>query len=124
MAKITLCQVWVNLMATGQAVHAYSSDRSRGRAVEGQVRKYAAGRMRPVVSEGVRGTFSFKLRDVSGGDVATLESWFGLPVCVRDYRGRVFFGVYFELSESERRTRDLYDITINLQEITYQLGVL
>lgn len=124
MATITLRQVWINLMSTGQAVHAYSSDRGRGRSIDGEVRKYASGRMRPVVSEGVHGQVAFKLRDVSGQDVTTLESWFGEPVCIRDYRGRVYFCVFFSLTEVERKTRDLYDIDISAQEITYQLGVL
>lgn len=122
MAMISLRQVWINLLSTGEAVHAYSSDRGRSREQQGDVRQYASGRFRPVSVEGVRGQVVFKLRDVTETDIETLESWFGEPVCVRDYRGRVFFGVYFGFAEDERKDKTLYDLSLALHQITYTLG--
>ncbi len=123
MAMVTLNQVWINLLSTGEAVHAYSSDRSRATGITGDVRQYAGGRQRAVSTEGIRGQVTFRLRDITNEDIETLKSWYGQPVCLRDYRSRVYFGVYFSISESERRTQDLFDIAMTVQEITYVVGV-
>lgn len=123
MAKLELRHVWINLLSTGIAVHAYSSDRGRETGVDGEVRKYAGGRLRAVSSVGTRGTFAFKLRDLSDADIERLKSWYGQPVVVRDHRGRRYFGVYFGLQESERKTKTLWDAALVLQEITYSEGV-
>lgn len=123
MASVTLGQVWINLLSTGEAVHAYSSDRGRATSMAGEVRQYAGGRQRPVSVEGVRGEFTCKLRDVTDMQIEQLKAWYGEPVCVRDYRSRVYFGVYWALTERERRTEDLYDVDIRIQEITYKVGL-
>lgn len=122
MAKLELRQVWINLMSTGAAVHAYSSDRGRETSVDGEVRKFAGGRLRAISSEGQRGTFAFKLRDVTNDQIEILKSWYGKLVCVRDHRGRRYFGVYFAAPETERKTTTLWDVSINLQEVTYEEG--
>lgn len=122
MAVVTLGQVWINLLSTGEAVHAYSSDRSRTTSMAGDVRQYAGGRQRPVSVDGIKGEFVCKLRDVTDEDIELLKSWYGDPVCVRDFRSRVYFGVYWSLAERERRTANLYDVDIRVQEITYVRG--
>jgi hypothetical protein len=122
MAKLELRQVWINLLSTGAAVHAYSSDRGRGTSVDGEVRKFAGGRLRGISSEGQRGQFTFKLRDVTNDDIETLKSWYGRPVIVRDHRGRRYFGLYFSVDENERKAIDLWDVTLTVQEITYVEG--
>lgn len=123
MAKLQLRQVWINLLSTGAAVHAYSSDRGRETSVDGEVRKYAGGRLRAISSVGTRGSFAFKLRDVTDNDIEVLKTWYGKPVVVRDHRGRRYFGVFFAVNESERKDTTLWDASINLQEITYIEGV-
>lgn len=122
MAMVTLHEVWINLLSTGEAVHAYSSDRGRVTGMTGDVRQYAGGRQRAVSTEGVKGQFTFKLRDVTDDDIELLKSWYGDPVCVRDYRGRVYFGVFWSLTETERGHIELYDVALTVQEITYVVG--
>lgn len=122
MAKLRLHQVWINLLSTGAAVHAYSSDRGRETSIDGEVRKYAGGRLRAISSVGTRGSFVFKLRDVTNDDIERLKSWYGQPVCVRDHRGRRYFGVYFNVAETERTDTTLWDASITVQEITYTEG--
>lgn len=123
MAKLELRQVWINLLSSGVAVHGWSSDRGRETSVDGEVRKYAGGRLRAVSSVGTRGSFAFKLRDITNNDIEMLKSWYGQPVVVRDHRGRVYFGVFFSVQETERKDVSLYDASLTLQEITYTLGV-
>ncbi len=124
MAMITLGRVWINLLATGESINAYSSDRSRGTGINGTVNQYAGGRFRPTTIEGVRGSFAFKLRDVTELQIETLKTWYGQPVVVRDHRGRVYFAVFFNLAETERRDTSLYDVALTIEEITYTLGVV
>lgn len=123
MAMITLNQVWLNRLSDGAlVVHAYSSDRGRGTGMAGEVRQFAGGRQRPIVREGVRGTFTFKLRDLTDDDIESVKENYGVPVCVRDHRGRVYFGIYFASEETERKDKELWDLSINVQEITYEVG--
>lgn len=122
MATLTLSRMWINLLDTGAAVSAYSADRSEDEGVNGDVVTFAGGRQRAILSEGTNRTYTFKLRDVVDADVATLKSWNGRSVCVRNDRGLRIFGVYFDLKIDERKTKGYYDVSMTVTQISYQEG--
>lgn len=125
MATLTLNRLWINLIATGDSVDAYTApDRPAVYEQAGEVRTFAGGRQRSITMEGERGTFSFVLQDVVRADITTLRSWQGLTVQVRDNRGRLFNGVYFGLSENERFNEPtLYQVAITLNVVSQDEGV-
>lgn len=124
-AVLTLGKLFVNLLSTGVGVSAYSQP---GRAAtyekRGDVRVYAGGRLRSVTQEGAPGTFSFTLQDVTRAQIDLLQAWAGLPVQVRDNRGRIYNGVYYTVNEAERFNEPtLYEVPITLNVITFVEGV-
>lgn len=123
MATLTLDRVWINRMDSGEAVAAYSWDRSQGYDQDGTVETYAGGRQRSITVEGERGTFSVTLRDVSLATVELLRSWIGLGVQVRDHRGQRWFGVFHAVNPSEHKDPTLYDAAITVRTVTVVEGV-
>lgn len=117
MATLTLPMLWINLMADGTGVSAYSSDRSLSYASEGEVRTYAGGRQRSIAAEGTRSQWSFRLVPVTAATVATLNGWRNLAVQVRDHRGQALIGVYRSVEIGELPS-GLYSIGLTVQGIT------
>lgn len=125
MATLTLTRVWLNLIATGAAVSAYSKP---GRDVtyenKGEVRTYAGGRQRAITQEGEIVTLPFTLQDVVRADIDTLRSWKGLAVQYRDNRGRLFNGSLFVVVEQERFNEPLlYEVPLVLRGVSQDAGV-
>lgn len=120
MATLNLTKVWINRLDTGVAVSAQSApSRKRSMSRDGEVRSYAGGRQRAITRAGVRGGFDFTLKSVPFATVQTLESWMGVPVQVRDHRGQVFVGVFFDVPcDEERDDVNLYDVALSLRTIT------
>jgi hypothetical protein len=119
MATLTLTQVWVNLMSTGESVVGNSTtSRSQSYAVDGDVRTYAGGRQRSITQLGERGRFEFTLELVSLTALATLRSWAGQAVQVRDHRGQQWYGTYFEVAVGEHRASAYYSAQITLLTVT------
>lgn len=123
MAVISLHQVWINLLSTGESVVAYSTDRAYARASDGGVRKYAGGRLRNISSAGTTGQFNVKLRDVTQPQLNTLDAWKEQEIQFRDHRGRKIFGVFHALAITERKVVSLYDVSLVIEEITYNEAV-
>lgn len=123
MVAIVLDRTFVNLVATGAVVQAYTGrGRSRAYKTDGAVAAFAGGRYRSIALEGVAGQQTFMLRDVSTADIETLKSWIGETVLVRDNRGRRMFGTYYEVGYSDRMLDGYYDVTLNVTEVTYNEG--
>lgn len=122
MATLPLNKVWLNLMATGEAVSAPSNGRARAMSVEGEVRTYGGGRRRSISSVGRRNLMPFTLLRLTALQVVTLENWLGRDVMYRDYRGQRIVGCYFELGFREYKDPNRYDITITLNEVTWVEG--
>lgn len=124
MATLLLTKIFVNLMSSGEFVAAYSQvGRGYSTSVEGRVDTFGGGRQRAIAVEGERTAYPFTLVDVTPADVDTLRGWKGQTVCVRDNRGRRFFGVFHELSPVEVRDQDLYNVPIALQGVSTEEGV-
>ncbi len=125
MATLVLRAVWLNLMASGEAVAAPSSfpSRKRDTTMEGGVRTYGGGRRRSITTVGRATTMAFTLRRVTTAQMARLEEWIGQDVMYRDYRGQRFVGVYYGLDVTEYKAEiDLYDVGITLNEVTWVEG--
>lgn len=123
MATLILTKVWINRLDSGLAVSGQTTpNRDQAYDQAGEVRTYANGRQRAVTQAGERGTFAFRLEDVTAATLTTLRSWIGRDVQVRDHRGQVFFGVYFGVIVAERKEPTLYTAQITLKTITAPQG--
>lgn len=120
MATLTLLQLWINLLSTGAAVSAQSQpDRTVTYGKRGGVEVYAGERLRSITLEGAPNTFSFVLQDVTRAQIDTLRAWAGLAVQVRDNRGRVWTGVFYDVPENERFNEPtLYTVPLTVQGVT------
>lgn len=124
MATLQLDRVWINLMATGDALSAYSTDRGRNMALDGEVRTYGGGRRRSVTAVGRGNTMAFTLVYLQELQVVTLENWMGLEVMYRDFRGQRFVGAYFALGYKEHKEPTRWDISLTLNEVSWTEGVV
>ncbi|WBB94177.1 hypothetical protein [Verrucosispora sp. WMMC514] len=123
MAAITLNRVWINLVASGEAIAAYSADRGRSAAVQGETRTYGGGRRRAVTQQGHTDTTTFTLRRITTAQRDRLRDWLGQQIMWRDYRGQLAVGVLFDIEVREYKTEiDLYDVTTTLHEVTWAEG--
>lgn len=123
MASISLGQTYINLVSTGELVAAYTArGRTRTYQSDGKTEPFAGGRYRSITTEGVAGSQTFTLRDVTESQLATLISWIGETVLVRDNRGRRMFGTYYIVGYADRVTVGLYDVPIVFSEATYNEG--
>lgn len=123
MVAVTLDRTYVNLVSTGALVSAYTGrGQTRQYSQNGNVEQFAGGRFRSIATEGVRGQQTFTLRDVTESQLATLQAWIGQTVLVRDTRGRRMFGTYYTVTYSDRMSTTYYDVSITLNEVTYNEG--
>lgn len=125
MATLVLTKCFVTLVATGQSVSAQSAPgRTDDYEVPGESRLYAGGRRRSITSLGVLATFSVTLLLVPDVSLATLRTWAGQTVQIRDNLGRRFFGVYRRAPASEVRGRPgRWHVAISLDVLTVAEGV-
>lgn len=124
MAIVVLTRLWVNLVSTGEAVSAeHKPYAPRTASVDGQVERYAGGRLRGTYQLGTAYTLPFTLLRCDLAIVEKLESWIGQVVQVRDWRGQRFYGQYWQVATSPRRPFDMYEPTIQLETISRDEGV-
>lgn len=124
MTMLTLNRVWLNRVDTGEAISAPGSrDRQTGWAVDGQVRTYASGRRRGVITAGLKGEIPRTLLAIDYATVQKLQTWLGLNVQYRDNRGQKYFGLFLDLAVREYLRPDLYAATITIQTTTTVEGV-
>lgn len=124
MTILTLNQLWLNRMDTGEAIHGASGrSPTTGYAMDGGVRTYASGRRRAVSTAGLKVEVP---RTMVALDYATKElliTWLGVHCQLRDYRGGKWFGTFFDVEVSEYMRSDLYAATITLLTTTTVEGV-
>lgn len=123
MAVLPLTKLWINLLATGEALSAPTADRGLSVEVGGEVRTYAGGRQRYVGRDGVQSEFTVTLRKLTLSQVATLQAWAGSAVQLRDHRGQIFTAVYSGVQVAEYKTPLYYDAAITARTITVTDGV-
>lgn len=124
MPTLTLDKLWVNLDSTGQAVSAFSNSRTASYRSLGEVKQLAGGRQRGMKIVGEQGHYSFTILEVPTSDVDTLRSWMGETVQVRNDRGQVFVGIFFEVNPGEVvDIKTKYDVAISMRVVTAPEGV-
>lgn len=125
MVTLTLTKTFVTLVSTGVSISAYTRDRSQGYTMQGDVRTMASGRQRSVTVKGERTTYTFTLIDVTEVVIVTLREWKGQTVQVRDNRGRLFYGHFFDVPVAEHGAHEstLSDVALTLRGVTYPEGV-
>jgi hypothetical protein len=124
-ASITIDSVLLSLgtdLATHLDLDVY--DISDDDGVYGEVRKYAGGRRRAISEAGqVRSVqITFDVHN-DRALVATLRSWAGQRLLYRDAHGRRMWCVFFRAPAKERILANLPEITLTLQEITFDEAV-
>lgn len=88
----------------------------------GEVRQYASGRLRAVVRAGSPGQVTVGLRTTDRSLVATLRSWAGQIVCLRDELGRRDFVVYFDVPENDLGL-GWVDVDLTCQRVSFDEAV-
>lgn len=124
MASVTLSKVWLTEATDPTvAVSFYSSDAKDDRAVAGEVRRMANGRLRVVTRAGQAQTLGRTARSLSGAQVAQMEAWCGTVLLLRDVWGRRTFGTFFALSVSDAQDRSGQDVAFTFQQVSYDEAV-
>jgi hypothetical protein len=125
MATLTLTKTFVTLVSAGVSVSAQTAlGRIDEYEVPGESRLYAGGRRRAITSAGQVATYTATLLLVSTADLATLRTWAGQAVQIRDNLGRRFFGVYRKVPATEQRGRPgRWHVTLALDALTITEGV-
>lgn len=124
MTVLALNRLWLNRADTGDAISGASGkDRATSYAMDGEVRKYASGRMRSVVTAGLRVDVTRSLVALDYATKEKLVGWLGLNVQLRDHRGNKWFGVFFAVDVTEYQRPDLYAAAVTLHTTTTVEGV-
>jgi hypothetical protein len=101
---VILNKVWLVNLSTGEMMGAQSDpSRTWTAAVDGEVRKYAGGRMRAVGSIGKTNQWKITLVELTQAQCEQLETWMGQGVTVfaRDARGQSMYGSFFQVDRGE-----------------------
>lgn len=121
---VQLTKFWLTNVVTQQHMGRYTlPDRNRSASVQGEVRRYANGRMRAVGILGTAGTWQVTLAELTLADVETLEMWMaqGVTIFARDHRGASMYGTFFQVDRDELRAMTyplaVYTATIQIQRV-------
>jgi len=121
---LSLTQLWVNLMSTGEGIAGASNrGKTQDYSVPGEVKTFANGRRRSVTVAGQVRVIPFSFVALDLTTKLKLESWAGQTVQVRDLRGQKWFGSFYSVSTSEFLRHDLYACTFSLESTTVVEGV-
>jgi hypothetical protein len=125
---VDLTAVWLNLLATDESVSANSRDRAPDYTNTGEIKHLSGGRMRAVTVVGESGVIGFTLTDVTETTVTTLRAWKGQAVRYRDNRGRMFTGVFLqvtprELADGHGFANKLSDVALSVRFVDAPTGV-
>lgn len=122
MASVTLDRLWLHQADDLDTyLRFFTSDRGDERAVPGEVRVYAQGRRRIITRTGSAQTLTATLRQVTSAELDTLEDWRGDLLMLRDHRGRLVFGTFFDMAVTDYTDRSGYDVAITFQQVTTTL---
>jgi hypothetical protein len=122
MASVTLTRLWLNLASDPSRSwsFAYITGLQSQPAIGASSAPYAAGNYRMSGTPGRQSQLPVTLTAVSRYDRYALE--FELPkqlLCVRDDRGRKFYGYYSNPQATEHLYNDECDMTLTFLEVAY-----
>lgn len=121
MVTVSLKTVWLNLAADPSDYVSLPTMSALSVNTEqpGEVRRMANGRLRLVKRAGQARSASVDIEGATRTEVEWLEDHVGDLVCVRDDRGRKFFGVYMSVDADEIRANDYAGVSLALVEVTH-----
>ena len=122
---LTLSDAWITDVATSVSLNVPFRDRLATSAVEGAVRFYAGGRARVITTANNVRTYPLTLEWFNDTDLATLDSWRGRLLLLRDGAGRRVFGTFLAMSVDDLWPASgvLHGVTLTFQAITYSEAV-
>jgi hypothetical protein len=121
--SVSFLDTWINLASDPtQAVHSGRTAGTAARSITGEVRQYAAGRFRGVLSGGISGKPTVTIRTNDRAIPDTLALWVGQTVCVRDELGRLDWAMFFTVPEVDLGM-GWVDIALTLQTVTWSPAV-
>ena len=124
MAAVTLTSVWIaNSLNLSTSVQLYTTTLVETPQVAGSVRAYANGRQRVVAGASKPRTVAITPTLVSAADAATLASWVGQLVLLRDPFGLKVWGSYFSIARTQQVAPNVSDLTFTLTEVTHSEAV-
>lgn len=117
---VTLRTAWLNDAATpSDAIWLpYMTALSVTPAQQGEVRRYAGGRLRAVSVLGKATAASLSAKAVTRAQVAWLEAHIGRAICLRDDRGRRLFVVYWQVGIEEHAYDLEADVSLDFSQVT------
>lgn len=123
---LDLCDLWLNVasnLADCQAF-TYVSGMAPSTGVRVEVRELAGGRRRAVRRAGRGRAYTWNLTRVTRPQVHWLEDHAGVLMCIRDDRGRKWYGLYDTAGFDEPNwTKDRASISLTLVEVTHTEAV-
>lgn len=89
----------------------------------GRVRRLAAGRLRLTTATGAQATYDIRFHNLTAAEVQSLRDRAGTHVMVRDMRGRVVYGVYFDVDVVDRPENGKRNASLTLETVTGTVAV-
>lgn len=120
MATVTLTRVYLHVaddLVDSEAF--YSSQPGDTRTLTGEVRPYAAGRLRIITRTLRRQTIPLTLIDVSDVQLAWLDEHMGHEMVYRDPRARLLGGAYFAIDPSDYKDGSGWEVPLTFQLSTW-----
>lgn len=124
MPSVALTELWVHdsdNLADYVTSDGFLSESYR-RTARGEVRVYAGGRERLTTRAGAPQALNVSLPAVDRTTIAWLEDHKGALVMVRDPRGRLVWGAYFDLDVDEKPGGVLPDVSFSLRSVTHSVA--
>jgi len=125
MAIVALATLWLNdasALSDSQSFP-YMSKMAAVPQTPGEVRPYANGRYRAINRAGVQSRHNVTLPACSRMQIAWIEAKAGQLLCIRDDRGRKYYGVYYNPTIDEHPYDTNADVTLSLIEVTHSEAV-
>lgn len=124
MAAVALSAVWIqDAQALGTAVQVHATSIVETQSTDGSVRSYANGRQRSVAKTARPRQVAMTLTLVAQADGATLASWEGRMVLIRDPFGLKMYAVYYSTVRTQREIAGVDDISLTATEVTFSEAV-
>jgi hypothetical protein len=125
MTAVNLKTVWLNLASdpSSSVSPTTMASLSVDKVAPGEVRTLANGRRRVIRRAGTARSATVSVDAATRAEIEWLEDHVGEVVCVRDDRGRKFFGAYLSVGVDEIRGNNYGNVSIALTEVTYSEAV-
>lgn len=86
---------------------------------QGEVINYAGNRSEAAIYDGQTGTTPIVLVNLTDAGIAQLNAWLGTVLCLRTFEGARYFGAYFDVSQQVYVRPGVWDVSIEMTDVTY-----